>query len=198
MLLMGVIVGLVFSLQMDLLPGQKQRMVGAMLWLALFFAGMTAVDRSFASEREDGCWEGLTLYPISPVLIYLAKLSVNVVALAVLQCLLFPLFFILAGVPLSERIAPLLLVASLGNVGIAAVATLLSALATGLGRNANLLVVLVLPLIIPVILAGAEATRLLADNQINDAWWRWVQLLGAFAVVYVTAGTVLFEHTIEE
>lgn len=198
MLLMGVIVSLVFSLQMDLLPDQKRRMVGALLWLATFFAGMTAIDRSFASEREDGCWEGLKLYPVSPAVIYFAKLSVNVAALAVLQCFLIPLFFMLSGVTLSGRVGEMLLVASLGNIGIAAVATLLSALAAGLGRSANMLVVLALPLVIPVVLAAAEATRLLAENHTDDAWWRWVQLLGAFAVVYVTAGTVLFEYTIEE
>ena len=198
MLLLGVIVSLVFSLQMDLLPDQKQHMVGSLLWLALFFAGMTTIDRSFASEREDGCWEGLKLYPVSPIVIYFAKFSVNVAALAVLQCFLFPLFFMLSDVTLSGRVAELLLVAGLGNLGIASVATLLSALAAGLGRGANLLVVLVLPLVFPVVLAAAEATRLLAENHIDEIWWRWVQLLAAFAIVYVTAGTVLFEHAIEE
>ena len=98
----------------------------------------------------------------------------------------------------AESVGELLLVAGLGNIGIAAVATLLSALAAGLGRGANLLVVLVLPLVIPVVLAAAEATRLLAENHVDEVWWRWVQLLGAFAIVYVTAGTVLFEHAIEE
>ena len=198
MLLLGVIVSLVFSLQMDLLPDQKQRMMGGLLWLAIFFAGLTAIDRSFASEREDRCWEGLKLYPVSPVVVYLAKLSVNVVALAFLQCMLIPLFFMLSGVTLSERVGELLVIAGLGNIGIAAVATLLSALAAGLGRSANLLVVLVLPLVIPVVLAAAESTRLLAESRIDESWWRWVQLLGAFAIVYVTAGTVLFEYAIEE
>jgi heme exporter protein B len=58
MLMFGMVVALVFSFQMDLLPDQKRRIVGGLLWLAIFFAGMLAVDRSFASEREEGCWEG--------------------------------------------------------------------------------------------------------------------------------------------
>lgn len=198
MLMLGIVVGLVFSVQMDLLPDQKQRMVGGLLWLAIFFAGMTAIDRSFASEREDGCWEGLRLYPVAPAIVYFAKLLVNAVALGALQCLLFPLFFMLSGLPLWDRPGALLLIAVLGNVGIAAVGTLLSALSTGIGRSGNLLVLLVLPLVIPVVLAAAESTRLVAEGRIDETWWRWVQLLGAFGVIFVTAGAVLFEHAIED
>ena len=92
MLLLGSLSAWFSAVQMDLLPDQKPRLVGGLLWLAIFFAGMTAIDRSFASEREDGCWDGLKLYPLSPATVYWAKLLVNAIALAVLQCLLIPLF----------------------------------------------------------------------------------------------------------
>ena len=95
MLLLGLVVGVVFSLQMDLLPQQKQQLVGGLLWLAIFFAGLTALDRSFAAEREDGCWEGLRLYPLSPTTVYFAKLAANAVALVALQAILIPLFLAL-------------------------------------------------------------------------------------------------------
>jgi heme exporter protein B len=198
MLLLGMVVGLVLSVQMELLSDQKQRIVGGLLWLAIFFAGMTAIDRSFASEREEGCWEGLKLYPISPTAVYLAKLMVNAVALALLQCLLIPLFFALSDLSLLAHPGELFLIAVLGNIGIAAIGTLLSALSTGIRKGGSLLVLLVLPLTIPVVLAAAESTRLLAESQIDDAWWRWVQLLAAFAVVFVTVGTILFEYAIED
>ena len=95
MLVLGVVVSLVFSLQMDLLLQQKQRIVGGLLWLAVFFAGMTAVDRSFAVERDEGCWQGMKLWPVGPSTIFLAKWVVNVVALLALECVLIPLFFVL-------------------------------------------------------------------------------------------------------
>ena len=198
MFVMGVVVGLVFSMQMDLLPHQKQRMVGGLLWLAIFFAGMTAIDRSFAAEREDGCWDGLKLYPVSPAIVYLAKLLANAVALGALQCLLIPLFFLLSDLPLWEHPGQLLLIAALGNLGIASIGTLLSALAASMGKGGSLLALMILPLVIPVVLAAAESTRLLASGPIDPSWWRWVQLLGVFAVVFVTAGMILFEHAIED
>ncbi|MHB1037925.1 MAG: heme exporter protein CcmB [Pirellulales bacterium] len=198
MLLLGMVVAMVFSLEMDLPADQKPRIVGGLLWLAIFFAGMLALDRSFAAEREDGCWEGLLLYPVPPATVYLAKLVVNVIALAAVQCVLVPLFVVLSDVPLLARPWPLVAVAILGNVGIAAVGTLVSALAAGIRQNANLAVLLVLPLVIPVVLAAAEATRLIAQDDLGAAWWQWIQLLAAFAVIFTTAGTVLFEFVAEE
>jgi heme exporter protein B len=198
MLLVGAVVAMVFSLQMEPLAEQKPQLVGGLLWLAIFFAGVLVMDRTFAAEREDGCWEGLLLYPVSPTVIYLAKLAVNLLALTAVESLLVPLFAVLSDVPLLAHPWALLLVTLLGNLGIAAVGTLVSAMAAGLHHRGNLLVLLVLPLVIPVILAAAEATRLLSEGRFGPDWWRWVQLLGGFAVIFVTAGTVLFEFVVEE
>ena len=197
-LLFGVVVAVVFSLQMDLPPGPKQQIVGGMLWLAILFAGMIAVGRSFTSERDENCWEALLLYPISPATIYLAKLTVNAVALAALQCVLIPLFTVLCDAPLLARPGAMLLVALLGNLGIAAIGTLLGALAAAVRNNRNLLELLVMPMAIPVVLAAAEATRLQLEGNIDAQWWRSVQLLGAFAVVFVVVGIVLFDFAVEE
>jgi heme exporter protein B len=197
MLLLGVVVALVFSLQMNLLPQQRQQMLGGLLWLAVFFAGLTAVDRSFAAEGEEGCWESLKLLPISPSVVYLAKMVVNFTALALLECLLIPLFFVLSDVPLLPHLGRLLPVAGLANLGLAAVGTLVGAMACG-GRSNPLLVPLVLPLSLPIVLAAAECTRLDVLETGGELWWRWLQLLAAFAIVFLTAGTVLFEYAIED
>jgi heme exporter protein B len=198
MLLLGVVVALVFSIQMDLLPQQEQRLVGGLLWLAVFFAGMTAVDRSFAAERDEGCWQGMRLLPLSPGTVYLAKLLVNVIALLALECLLIPLFFLLSDIPLLAHAGEMLLIAVLASPALAAVGTLVSALATGSGRSGSMLVLVVLPLVTPVVLAAAECTRLAVMNQIDEPWWGWIQLLGAFAAIFTVAGTLLFEYAIED
>jgi heme exporter protein B len=198
MLLFGVVVALVFGIQMDLPVDGKRRMVGSLLWLATFFAGMLAVDRSFASEREWGCWEGLLSYPVRPAVIFLAKLTVNVVALAALQCVLIPLFVVLSDVPLLAHPWAMFLVALLGNLGIAAPATLLSALASGIRQGGTLLGLLALPMAVPVVLASAEATRLTIAGEFGPEWWRPIQLLAAFAIVFATAGTFLFDFLVED
>jgi len=198
MLLFGTIVAFLFSIQMDLTFQERKRIVGVLLWIATYFAGTLALGRSFMLEREEGCWHGLLLYPVAPSTIYLAKLAANTTALAILQCALIPLFVVFVGVPLLDRPWEMLLVALLGNLGITSVGTLLSALASGFRNNNSLLAMLVLPLVFPVLLAASEATRLIAMGDIDSQWWRWVQLLAACTIVFITVGTVLFEFVLED
>ena len=198
MLLFGLVVALVFGLQLDLLPDQKAQLVGGLLWLAILFAALLVFDRSFAAERDDGCWEALLQYPLSPALVYLAKLTVNVLALAALECALIPLFTIFSGISLWQHPAAMLAVAGLGNLAIAALGTLLAAAMAGTRHNAHPLALVLLPLVTPVVLAASEATRLLVQNDLGPAWWRWLQLLAGSAVIFVTAGLALFDFVVED
>ena len=198
MLLLGTAVVLTFALQIDLPPSQRQRVIGGLLWMAIFFAGTVSIERSLSLEQEDSCLEGLLLYPISPVAIFLAKWAVNLVALVCLEIVLVPMFIVLSEAPLLKCPWALLLSLALGNCGLAAVGTLLSAATSGLRNRSSLLALLVLPLVLPVVLGAAEATRLMLAGTLDDQWWRWIQLLGAFAVVFVTAGAMLFEFVVEE
>ena len=198
MILLGIVVVVLFSVQMDLPTEYKRQMAASLLWVAIFFAAALSLDRSFASERDDGCWQALLLYPVSPSTVYLAKLAVNIVSLAALQCVLIPLFVILTDVPLLNHPWAMLLVALLGNAGIASSGTLLSALATRVNKGSNLTVLLALPTAIPVVLAAAEATRLLTEGQIDRSWWSWNELLATFAAVFIVAGTVLMDYVAEE
>ena len=198
MVLLGALVAMLFGLQMDLPAEGKYRIVGSLLWLATVLAGLPGLDRAFACERDDECWQGLLLCPISSTTVYLGKLAANVVVLAGLQCVLIPLFVLFSDVPLLAHPWAMLLVAALGNVAIAAVGTLLGAVAAGARRGGSLLTLLMLPTVVPVVVAAAEATRLIVENDFAVPWWRWIQLLAAFAIIFTTAGMMLFDVAVEE
>lgn len=198
MLLLGLVVAIVFSLQIAFLSQQKAQVCGIVLWVTIFFAGLLGIDRSCASEQADDCWEGLLSYPVSPAVVYWSKLLVNALALGVLELLVIPAYAAVTGVEILRPVWAIALVAIAATFGLSAVGTLLSALANGIGQSGQLLALLVLPLAIPVILAAAEATRLIALGRIDDEWWRWLQLLIGFAVIFIAAGTVLFEFVIED
>jgi heme exporter protein B len=177
---------------------QRVRVGGGLLWLAIFFAGTLACDRSFASEREGESWPALALLPLAPSVLFLAKMTVNLVALVVLELVLVPACIVLLDIPFGTRPGPLLITALLGNVGFAAVGTLVSGLTSGVRHRGGLLPLLLLPLLVPVVLAAAETTRLALEGQIDDLWWRWIQLLATFALVFTAAGAMLFEYVMEE
>jgi heme exporter protein B len=198
MLLLGVIMAVVLNLQIEIPVEHRSAATGAMLWLAILFAGLITIDRSCSAEQENRCWDGLTLYPMSPAAIFLAKAFVNFVALLVLECLLVPLFAVLADAPLLRNTWAMVLVAVLGSASMAAAGTLVSAITHGLRQRTAVLSLLLLPLLLPVVLAGAAATRLMIDGDFSGDWWRWVQFLAAFAIVFSTLGIVLFGFLVEE
>jgi len=197
MLLLSLVLAMVIELQIELPREQQPEYVGGMFWLAAFFAGTIALDRSFSGEHEQACWQGLLLYPVAPGTVFLAKLTANFLAVCALSAVLVPTFMLLSGVSLLERPGPFLVTALVANLGFAAAGTLVSALTSGLAQRNGLLVLLLLPLVLPVVLGAVQATRLLLVGEVGE-WWRWTQLLACFAAVFVTLGTLVFSFIVEE
>lgn len=198
MVLLGLVLVFLLTTQLELPMEERTRVAGGLLWLAIFFAGTLACERSFTNERDTGCWQTLTLYPVAPSVLFLAKLVVNFVALVALEIVLVPTFIMFSDVPLASRPGTLMLIAALGNVGFVAVGTLVSGLTAGLRHRGGLLALLLLPLVIPVVFGSAEATRLLLVGPLDSQWWLWVQLLAVFAIVFTIVGAFVFEFVIEE
>jgi heme exporter protein B len=199
MLLLGLVLVLLLEMQVDVGAAEKQQVAGGLLWLDVFFAGTLIAERLFTGEREEGCWRSLLLYPVSPMVIFFAKGAVNVLALALLECVLVPAFIVFSNIPLLQRPLCFGMVALLANVGYASVGVLISAVTAQLSHRSGLLPLLLLPLMTPVIMSAAAATRLLVvAGDLDAQWWRWVQLLGCFAVVFTTVGALVFEFVSEE
>lgn len=198
MLLLGLVLAFLVGSQLVLPPEQKAHVIGGLLWLAIFFAGSLACEHSLASERDAGCWQAFALYPVAPSLLFLSKVITTNIALALLELVLVPAFVVLSDVPLAPRPVPLLVVALLGNLGVAAIGTIVSGLTAGLKQRSGLAVLLLLPLVIPVILSAAEATRLLLSGPLDSQWWTWIRLLSVFAAVFTVVGALAFEYVLEE
>jgi heme exporter protein B len=198
MLLLGLVLLILLEMQVDLNPNDKQHVAGGLLWLDVFFAGTLMVERSLAGEREEGCWNSLLLYPVSPMIVFFAKATVTVIALLLLECILVPAFVVFSNIPLLQHPFCFLGVALLANLGYASVGVVISALTTQLAHRSSLLPLLLLPLMTPVIISAAAATRLLVAADLDEQWWRWVQLLGCFAVAFTTLGALVFEFVVEE
>jgi ABC-type transport system involved in cytochrome c biogenesis permease component len=92
MVLLGLVLVFLLATQLDLPMEQKARVGGGLVWLAIFFAGTLACERSSAGERDAGCWQALALYPVAPSVVFLAKMAVNLAALVVLEVVLVPAF----------------------------------------------------------------------------------------------------------
>jgi heme exporter protein B len=197
-MLLGIVLVLLLATQIDLPMGQQTRVISGLLWTTIFFSGTLAIERSFPSEHDDGCWQALLLFPVAPSMIFFAKMIVNVASIVILEALLIPLFIVLTDVPLLARPGPLVLIAVLGSIGFAAVGTLLGGITAGMRNQGGLLALLLLPLVAPVLLSSAEATRIALASVDDPLWWWWIQLLAAFAAVFTAVGALAFGFVMED
>ena len=119
-------------------------------WLVVLFAAPALARSVAAVERDEGAWD--TLRGLVPSLALLAGkiggLWLHYLATWVVAALLVTLMF---PAPMPW---PGLLAGPLGTLGLAALTVAFGALLVGARRRTGLLAVLVLPLAIPVLLAG--------------------------------------------
>jgi heme exporter protein B len=181
-------------------PGGARRaeVAGGALWIALIFAGTLGATRALLAERENGCIRGLLLSPVEPGTIYAAKLAVSLIFMAeagVAVLVMLVLFFNLEFGGGLLRLIPVFL---MGALGLAALCTLLATVSGRTRGGTMLLPVLVVPLFTPALIAGSKASAALLAGQPLTSVATWLKVLGAFDVLFVTAGYLLFEHVILE
>ena len=168
------------------------------LWTAFAFSGVLSLSRSFAAEKEDDRWLGLMLAPVDRGTMYLAKMVANSLYLLLVAVITLPIYEVFFNAGVFANAGALCLVVVLGLVGIAAIGTLLSAMAVNTRAREALLPLLMLPVLTPVLIAATQATRgLLAGGTLAENY-RWLIMLGAVDVLFVSTGWLLFEFVVEE
>jgi heme exporter protein B len=179
-------------------PEQAQRpeVGAAVLWVTLLFAGMLSLQRAFLIEQERGCFLGLLLCPFDPGSLFLAKLLGNALFLVVVQAVVTPLTLLLLGVRFSWPLVILPLVLLLGIIGFSALGTLFAAIAVRTRAREVLLPLMLLPLLIPLLIAAVKVTgALLAGTEWSGVWLR---VLLAFDVIFVVTGWLIFAQVVQE
>jgi heme exporter protein B len=197
MVLLGFLVVLVFSFSLD--PGSRDSALArsGVLWAAFLFPGLIAVGRSFESEKEVQCLEGLLLCPVERTVIYLGKLlSSGLLALGS-GFLVLVFFTVLYNVGMGLRWLALLGVIVLVALGLSAIGTLSAAITVSVRARGALLTIIVLPLLVPLLIAAARCSVVLLGQ---DAWsglgW-WPVIMAVFDVIFLAAGVAVFDFVVE-
>lgn len=200
MVIFSVLVIVIFSISFGDLLGQKEivdRLAPGVLWIAFAFAGTLGLSRSFTSEIENGCLEGLKLCPIDRGAIYTGKTISSALIMFAVEMLTIPVFVILFNYEITN-VAGLALVVILGTLGFITVGTLLSALTVNTRTREIMLPILLLPLVIPVIIPAVMATgRILTGGNIGDILSE-LRLLVVYDLIFFVVGHLIFEYTIQE
>lgn len=170
----------------------------SILWVTFSFAGILALNRAFQAELENQALEGLLLAPISRTSLFWGKLCANLVFVALVQLVGLALFTLFFNVPVWRVWLPLLSVMALATVGFIAVGTLFSAMVVRTRFAELMLPVLLLPFLLPPLIAAVEVTvKLFASRPLSEVSG-WLKLLAAYDLTFVTLATLLFPSTVTE
>ena len=169
-----------------------------LLWLAVVFAGLLAVNLLHLLETDDGALEQLALYPVSRRAIYAGKVLGGMAVMLVLGLVVLGAVGILFAVDVPSAWLPLLTTVVLGAVGIAAVGTFYAGVTVRLRAREVMLPLLMLPVLAPLLLAAVKATAAALAGDPFGELGAWLQLLVAFVVIMVFAGAATYGYLLED
>lgn len=192
----ALLVLLLFAFALDADRGLLSSVAAGLFWVTVLFAGLLAVQRSFAVEAGDDARDALRLSGLDGAGIFLGKAGAVAAQLLALEALLALGVVVFYDVDLRGA-GLLVLTCLLATAGIAAAGTVYGAVAAGLRVRDTLLPLLVLPVLAPVLLAAARASES-ALALTSAEGWPWVRLLAVFAAVYVAFGVLAFGPLLEE
>ncbi len=151
----------------------------------------------FQPERENHCLEALLIAPIDRAAIFASKACFNLLLMALVEIVVFPLYWVLFSVPAWDRLPLVFLYGLLGTVGFSVLGTLFSALTLSARGREILLPLLILPLIVPVVLATIRGMDAILRNAEFAEALPWLNMLIAFDVIFITAGILVFDWVVE-
>ena len=175
-------------------------LAAGILWVTLLFAAILGVNRLFVADAEEGGFDGFLLAPVDRSALLLAKALALLIYLAVLELVAVPAFaLLLLGPSLGQAMPGLLAVLALGDLGVAAIGTLVAALAVRTRARDLLGPLLALPLLVPVVIGGARATApLFSLTHATGPPGRWLLTLGLYDLVFGLIAFALFDFLLED
>ncbi len=193
-LVFALLVILVFNFAFE--PERIGLVASGVIWVALTFAGVLGLSRSFILEKDKGCLEGLMLCPVGRDVIYFGKMLGSLTFILVVAVIVLPIFFILFNLPIFRP--ELVLIVVLATIGFASVGTLFSAMAVNTKAREIMLPILFFPIVTPVIIAAVKATGLVLAGESEGNLSSWLQIMAAFDIIFLVVSSWVFEFIIEE
>ncbi len=175
---------------------EARRLAPGLLWVAYIFAALLGLNRAFALELENEALAGLALAPADRGWVFLGKAAANFVILGAVQAITAAVFALAFDVDLASIAPALVVVVALGSLGICAVGTLLGAVSVRTRYREVMLPLLLLPLLVPVLLAAVDATAGLLET--GTLRWRSIQLLLVTDAVFLIVSFTSFEYVLDE
>jgi heme exporter protein B len=185
-----------FGLDRTTLEGS---LAAGVLLATVLFAAILAINRVFVTEREQGGFDVIRLAPVDGASLFAAKVCALVIYLAALELIAVPVFAILFGVD-AAGLLPLAAVLVLADLGLATVGALVSSIAVNSRARDLIAPLLLLPLLVPVMIAAAGAAEplLAAAGPFYEDFGQWMAILALYDLVFIAIGYAVYDFLLED
>lgn len=174
-------------------------LAGGVLWTTLLFAAVLGINRIFLAEREEGGFDAFRLAPVDRGVLFVAKATVLFVYLAAVELVVVPIFAIFF-LSTWSGLLPMLPILAGANLGLAVLGTLISSMAVNSRARDLLVPLLLLPLVVPLMIAVTAATAHLLDAAGPDfeKFGTWLLVLALYDGIFALIGYAVFEFLLED
>lgn len=198
MLIFSGLVIVTFSFAFDPSNNAVRAIIPGLIWIITIFSAILGLNRSFSSETKNDNLYGLIVSPTDPASIYLGKVMANFLFVLIVQLISIPVLFLLFDFRFFGNFLLFIAVVILGTFGFIVVGTFLAGLAANSRSSEMLLPILLFPIVSPVIIAAVQATKiLLIDIEQIASAVSWMQLMGAYNIIFFVLCLILFEYVLE-
>ena len=186
-----------FSFAMGTEPDLLRKLAPGLYWMILIFSATLALERSFFTELDAGCLDGLLLYSTSLRAVFLGKWASNFFFIGMVQILVA--LMMTARYKLESPRNPPLFFAGLllANIGISTLGTFYAALVTQSRARQVLLPLLLFPMLIPLLLGSVYVTEYALSGDPFHQATLWLKLLVAYDSIFLAACFAAIEPLLE-
>jgi heme exporter protein B len=196
MTMFSVLAVIIFGMAFDLRVPDAAMVAPGVLWVIILFGGVLGLNRSFGAEMDRGTLPALLMAPMDRSAIYFGKVLANFVfTLATGLVILVIMFFVFD----VNMLQPLIFLAvALGTLGYVGVGTIFAALTATTRARESMLPILLLPVMVPVFVAGVAVTAAVIDGRNLSSVGNWLGILVGFDLVFLVVAYLLFDIILEE
>jgi heme exporter protein B len=173
--------------------GASPDALSGMLWVVVFFAGMSGLGRTFVMEEERGTAMTLQLLA-SPSAVLFGKLLFNVVLVLGLNLFTVALYAVFISGFVVKSVGIFVVTIFLGSIALAAASTIIAAIIAKANTKGTLYPVLSFPILLPWLLTVINATRLSSEGAFFQEAVGEFQILISYIVVVVATSYLVFAY----
>ncbi len=194
MLFFSLLVVVVFAMAFDPTAAASREIAGGILWVALLFASVTALNQAWTRELRNRVMDAHRMAPSPPSALFLGKALANLIFVGLVELVLAPLFIVFYNLHALGPAWHLLILMPLGSWAIVVNGTFFAALGLRTKNRELLLPLLLFPISVPAILSMVNATTDILTGEVDPVQpFFWIKLLAAYDIVFTTVCLLLFE-----